>query len=443
MIEKIHIQNFKSIYDLEIEVGQVNLLIGENGSGKSNLLEAFVFVSASESNKLDNEFLVSRGLRITEPELMRSAFEEKNCSKDIEVLIEYFDSTVNYIFQNNNEKYSKWNSVVNNEIAKVNLKKSNNIEEDIDKLDEYIEDTMNLSDTILDLHQEIIELSEELEERKKEIQPKIELYKKDTNKKEKNKLAQSLVVDIEKIKELTKSLEILENDLQREEEKFDKKTSNLYQFIIYSPENTSLRVFQKEGQIQPLGINGEGLLKLLQVINNYDDKNYINTIIESLQLFNWFENIKIPEKSLENIVNIKDKYLYREFTQQSANEGFLFILFYITLIVAKETPKAFAIDNIDASLNPKLCTKLMTIITNLAHKYDKQIFLTTHNPAILDGIDLKDEEQKLFVVSRNKKGHTRMKEITVEDKPKSSTNEPLKLSEAFLRGYLGGLPKGF
>jgi hypothetical protein len=85
----------------------------------------------------------------------------------------------------------------------------------------------------------------------------------------------------------------------------------------------------------------------------------------------------------------------------------------------------------------------MSIIVDLAKKYDKQIFLTTHNPAILDGIDLNDEEQKLFVVSRNKSGHTRMKEIAAKDKPKSSNDEPLHLSEAFMRGYLGGLPKGF
>jgi len=61
MIEEVHIQNFKSIYDLKIKTGRINLFIGENGSGKSNLLEALVFVSASDSNKLDNEFLVSRG----------------------------------------------------------------------------------------------------------------------------------------------------------------------------------------------------------------------------------------------------------------------------------------------------------------------------------------------------------------------------------------------
>jgi hypothetical protein len=47
------------------------------------------------------------------------------------------------------------------------------------------------------------------------------------------------------------------------------------------------------------------------------------------------------------------------------------------------------------------------------------------------------------VVSRNKQGHTRYKRITLKDKPRSSSNEDLKLSEAFLRGYLGGLPKGF
>ena len=380
MIEKIHIQNFKSIYDLELEVGRVNLFIGENGSGKSNLLEALVFVSASESNMLANEFLVSRGLRVPEPELMRSAFEEEDQNKDIKIFIDYAnkkDIKEEYFFKNINEVYSKW---------EVITKSDKNISEYTDQLNQIPEEEFFIPESHADY--KLIQL---------------QLYQK-------------LKLSI--------------------------KFKN---FIIYSPENTALKIFEKEKQIQPLGINGEGLLKLLKVINNYEDKSYINTIIESLQLFNWFEDITIPAdiSSLEDKVIIKDKYLYREFTQRSANEGFLFILFYITLIVAKETPKAFAIDNIDASLNPKLCTKLMTILTDLAKKYDKQIFLTTHNPAILDGINLNDEEQKLFVVSRNDLGHTQMKQLTVEDNPVDEDGEALNLSEAFLRGYLGGLPRGF
>ena len=98
MIEKIHIKNFKSIYDLEIEVGRVNLFIGENGSGKSNLLEALVFVSASDSNKLDNEFLVSRGLRVPEPTLMRSAFKEEN--KNDEISIDIFFNKISLTIEN-------------------------------------------------------------------------------------------------------------------------------------------------------------------------------------------------------------------------------------------------------------------------------------------------------------------------------------------------------
>jgi len=54
---------------------------------------------------------------------------------------------------------------------------------------------------------------------------------------------------------------------------------------------------------------------------------------------------------------------------------------------------------------------------------------------------LNDPEQKLFLVYRNKLGHTAINQI---EKPKPIENqEPIKLSEAFLRGYIGGLPKNF
>ena len=75
MIRKVQITNFKSVADLELDLGRVNVFIGSNGSGKSNILEAISFASAAEQNKLDHEFLASRGIRVTEPEFMRSAFE--------------------------------------------------------------------------------------------------------------------------------------------------------------------------------------------------------------------------------------------------------------------------------------------------------------------------------------------------------------------------------
>ena len=40
MIQEIRIKNFKSVQKLKLELGRVNVLIGANGCGKSNILEA-------------------------------------------------------------------------------------------------------------------------------------------------------------------------------------------------------------------------------------------------------------------------------------------------------------------------------------------------------------------------------------------------------------------
>src|SRR6516162_6644574 len=74
MIRKVRILNYKSIPSLDLELGRVTAVIGANGSGKSNILEAITLASAAAQNKLDNEFLASRGVRVTETRFMRCAF---------------------------------------------------------------------------------------------------------------------------------------------------------------------------------------------------------------------------------------------------------------------------------------------------------------------------------------------------------------------------------
>ncbi len=221
---------------------------------------------------------------------------------------------------------------------------------------------------------------------------------------------------------------------------------NLQNFLIYSPENSSLRTFEKEGQIQPLGINGEGLFKLLNVLSSDINRDKINEIKEKLKLIDWFKDFEISHdlSDTERNIQIKDRYLDADipyFDQRSSNEGFLFLIFYFALFISDDTPNFFAIDNIDASLNPKLCSQLVKQLVKLAKKYNKQAIFTTHNPAVLDGLNLDDDEQRLLVIYRNKLGHTKAKRIL---KPEPLEGQkPVRLSEAFMRGYIGGLPKGF
>ncbi len=76
MIRQVRIKNYKSIPDLTLDLGRVTVLIGANGSGKSNILEAMALASAACQKKLDNEFLISRGIRVTDTRFMRPAFDD-------------------------------------------------------------------------------------------------------------------------------------------------------------------------------------------------------------------------------------------------------------------------------------------------------------------------------------------------------------------------------
>ena len=78
MIRKVKINNFKSVQSLELELGRLNVFIGENGCGKTNILEAIAIGGAAVENKVDNEFLTTRGIRITDYKFMTSAFELDN-----------------------------------------------------------------------------------------------------------------------------------------------------------------------------------------------------------------------------------------------------------------------------------------------------------------------------------------------------------------------------
>lgn len=374
MIEKISIKNYKSIKALEFKLGRVNVLIGENGCGKTNILEAIGLISAAAESKLENEFLAYRGIRVSEAMFMRSAFEELSVSKPIEISVSAGETNFKSVLENDNEPYSKWN----NKIGHWGLS-------------------------------EFINYLNELKEK-------------------------GQIKDDKITSDISKAF-------------IDKKTKhlNIKGYMIYSPENRALRTFDKEGQIEPLGINGEGLLKLLKLYKVKNDEK-LTQIKKELELIDWFEDLDLPEDMSDGDANLKirDRYINENLpllSQKNVNEGFLFLLFYITLFISKETPSFFAIDNVEASLNPKLCTELIKKIVVLSEKYHKQVLLTSHNPAILDGFNLNDPMQKVFVVSRNKPGHTRIREVK---KPVTAKDEePVKLSEAFLNGMLGGLPKSF
>jgi len=404
MINSIKIENFKSVVDLSLELGSFNVLIGENGCGKSNILEAIAFGAAASADKLDYEFLGSRGIRLTNPDFMFSAFADIEKQKFIHINLSVEEKSFSYILTNDPNNPKKW----------------------IDKVKEAFKQEIDFFfDTVF------------FEKDKK----KRELAINNFNFKTFNFSTISEIVE-----QLNGDSEFESFFSTRLLPALVEKSSSFpdySNFIVYSPEQSSLRKFEETTQIYPLGIKGEGLFQYLKEIS-YDkiNKKLLKQIKENLSLLDWYEDLELPKNLMQNefALNIKDRYLdpqLKYFDQRSTNEGFLYMLFYFTLFLSKDSPAFFAIDNIESSFNPKLCTKLIQTLATLSNNNNKQVIVTTHNPAVLDGLDLKDPAQRLFVVSRNMEGHTRARRIEYK------ADRTISISEAWRKGLIGGLPDNF
>lgn len=403
MIQTIQIKNYKSIPSLELDLGRINVLIGENGCGKSNILEAIALGCAASAKKLDNEFLANRGIRITDSKWMRSAFHKDDLQKEIFVsFLSTSKSELVCTLNNDNKPYSKWEIDSKYNFSSVDLSDAKQ------KLDSYF---AGLGVLITREDEALL------------------MRDNSTNLTDYNKLWTTILK--------TKNISFDTKDIKFKTSYFS--IGDLQSFIIYSPENTFLQV--EESKIEPLGVKGEGLFKLIAFMEQ-EYPQHIEEIKKKLLLIDWFEDMKMDKDS--PFIHLKDRFLDSKLTffdQRNANEGFLYLLFYFSLFISNYTPKFFAIDNIDSALNPKLCYRLIEILVELAKEHDKQVILTTHNPAILDGLNLDDEDQRLFVVYRNADGHTKTRRIFKKEMPEGI--EPSRLSEAFMRGSIGGLPKTF
>jgi AAA15 family ATPase/GTPase len=424
MITQIEVENYKSIEKLTVDLGRVNVFIGENGAGKSNLLEAIALGAATAAQKLDNEFLASRGIRVTKPEHMRSGFSGSEATSPIIISAKHDAGAIEtYSLENDNKPYAKWRAQIS----------PGNLDFDIDKFKSLVEGMV-----------ESLKTGGSDKEIKDTLEFMIALRKSVTETDEQSTNGNDATATTEFRLPQNKMATKFAEALLADDPKRTAIINELRSFVIYSPENSSLRTFEREGQIEPLGINGEGLLKLVSIYAKDENQGTLKNVKESLKVLDWFVDFEPLLNSSEARLLIKDRYLaddIEDFDHKSTNEGFFFLLFYFLLFYSGLTPRFFAIDNIDASLNPKLCRKLITELVKASKDNAKQCILTTHNPAILDGLNLDDDEQRLFVISRNLSGKTKVKRIL---KPRVSADAtPPKLSELFLRGTLGGLPKGF
>lgn len=383
MIKEISIKNYKSVVDQTIALCPFNVMIGANGCGKSNILEAIAVAGLSASNKLDEDLFALRGIRVTAPQWMKSAFSDnKGALIELKVNTDKKQASKFKIYYNTEVKPSRWIDIVEEETL------------------QYLQSLEN----------------------------------------EKPQTADELlrIIKSARTKDTNVSFSINGPKLHISH----KQVNGLKSFVIYSPEESALRSFEPSSTGQ-LGRNGQGLFPFLKQLSKREGgDSVLAEIKQNLEVIDWFDDLDFPQDGLSQdySVRLHDRYLDESleyFDQRSANEAFLYLLFYFTLLISDDTPSFFAIDNIESSLNPKLCSILVAKLIELAKIHKKQVIITTHSPYVLDALDLNNESQSLLVVRRNIDGHTVVNKVTY------NKDVTMPLSEAWMKGYIGGLPNNF
>lgn len=393
LINSLTVNGFKSLGREEqtIELGRVNCFIGANGVGKSNVLEALGVLGAAAFGTVDNESLMRRGVRAGVPKLYKSSFSSERTPPHIGLAASIHDCA------------------------------------------SYQVSLLNPIDNPKPLWNYKTEL---LSERKEIIISRSVKSSKILENRE-NGLAALKMVELEKGSNAFSLLKMLQN------------------YSIYCPNTPSLRgIIPDQQSRSPLGLSGgllaEGFESLKKYLESDEDKE---VILESiLELIDWSLDIntidnpggllssQIPR--MQNVLRFEDKFMNKSrnaLTAYDASEGSLYILFAAILCLHPDSPKIFSIDNLDQALNPILLRKLVSNLHSWLLISDHQLLFTAHNPAVLDGLDLTNDEIRLFAVERNSNGVTKIRRININEKLRN-LNEKYPLSRLWLKGDLGAVP---
>ncbi len=393
MLQRVQIERFKSIVDLEIDLGRVNVFIGANGSGKSNVLEAVGVLGAAASGRVDDESLLRRGVRPGVPGLYKTAFK---LAKNVPHIKFGARSEAEAVYE-----VTLWNPLKDPSPA------------------------WRFKTEVL------------LTTGGRPVATRNPASKKTLNQ--------------ERGLAALESIELLAEDPAY------LLMSELRDYSIHCPNTPTLRgLVQDQQSRMPLGLSGGRLPEAVAELSAAasKDESLEAAVARAHDLLDWAIDYRTAASGTvplspsaarsAQVVEFRDRFMMHgrnRLTGYDASEGALYLLYYVTLALHPKAPRCLAVDNFDQALNPRLAQRVAGAICEwTAHGNPKQWLLTAHNPAVLDGLPLGDPGVRLFAVDRNSEGHTQVRRIDVATGLAKRPDESWTLSRMWMNGLLGAVP---
>lgn len=376
--------------DVTVRLGRVNVFIGANGSGKSNLLEAFGLGSAALSGQVDDESIRRRGVRLGVPSLYKTSLAGVKVPQHVSLEFEGdFGGPCQYSVS------------LNNPIASPDKQ-------------------WRFKHERLEDEQGRIGMSS----------PGSEAY------------------------DDRRSLVALQLATTARQSPRSRIADALLGYAIFSANTPVLRGVEPDSlSREPVGLSGGGLPGAVQSVLRNGGRERLEGLLEQVDWCDSVDLGAASEVPISpgvpqqrEVLRFVDRYMQRArnvLSGYDASEGVLYLLFAGVLALHANAPQVFAIDNFDQALSPRLARALSRWFGDVVReRAASQVLITTHNPLVLDGLPLLDDSVRLFAVDRDLAGRTVVNRVEVSPQMLERSRSGTPLSQQWVMGHLGGVPAG-
>ncbi len=392
MLRSVTIESFKSLESVTVDLGLVNVFIGANGSGKSNLLEAIGVLGAAANGRVDDEALLRRGVRPGLPALYKSSFRGSRQPNEIRFAAENDGARFTVgLYNPLNAPEPAWRFKTESleEHGRRLVGRSPHSRLRLDPAAGYVA----LKAVELPVSSAAGRLLADLRQ--------FAIYSPDTA-----------------------TLRGLDTDTQ-----------------------SRVPVGLSGGRL------AEAFLSMLHPTATR--KALSSDVYAALfDLIDWSDFLAVSgpdtvpvSKTIPQptrILRFRDRFMAegRNFLSgYDASEGALYVLFMTVLVHHPDSPSVLAVDNFDHALNPRLARSLTSNVCGwVIARRDRQLLLTSHDPLVLDGLPLRDDSVRLFAVERSYQGKTVVRRIVVDETLLRYAEEGVPLSQQWVMGTFGGVP---
>ena len=354
MIKTFNVDNFKSLNNLSINLQQMTVIVGNNATGKSSILQAIDFVCGC----VNDDFSVLLERRGWTVDNIRSKFIRSGTARisfGVEVVLEEPVNTT-----------LKWGMVLQPNVAKNQLHL--------------------VSEEIVDL-----DTKETL------VQYKASAGGWIKGDKEELSIMPNFVITSSCLK-VIQHLHGVDSRLNRLVAFFDNSES----FEMLAPDNMRL---SSRGVVKNIGETGKNLPSFIRQMSAEQKNNFMSKLKRIMGARISDVSASVKGKPGWTLINVKEHYDTGdvEFSSKEISDGILRVLAFIAISEIEPANAIFLLDEVENGINSDYAEAMIDVLSEIYEESRHQLVLTTHSTVFLDYV----KPEQIVLLYRDQNGSTR------------------------------------